>query len=228
MTAPEQASIVELSATFEEDKQAQLMTGAYFIVLGVAIYHALKEWPEKRRRAQLLAAYRERHSWKKGDLSRLRALDVNKWALRRMERLVGRGRPVVPKARTLLEEIEDKLNDIVLLFDRHTPSIGRRRALRNWPCWPEYVEALYRGEYFKAKESGVKSPSEEAERSVGRALGMSEAAVRKTCGGVRRKRAACPDRPNMPAITLAEFEGWFEADDGFLRHSPAAGHLLGQ
>jgi hypothetical protein len=77
--------------------------------------------------------------------------------------------------------------------------------------------------YFKAKESGVKSPSEEAERSVGRALGMSEAAVRKTCGGVRGKHAACPDTPNMPAMTLAEFEGWFGADEGFLRHSPAAG-----
>jgi hypothetical protein len=67
MTAPEQASIVELFATFEQDEQAQLMTCAFFIILGVAIYHALKVWPEKHRRAQLLAAYRERHSWKKGD-----------------------------------------------------------------------------------------------------------------------------------------------------------------
>jgi hypothetical protein len=146
---------------------------------------------------------------KGGSLQAPSTLDVNKWALRRMERLVGRGRPVVPKARTLLEEIEDKLNDIVLLFDRHTPSIVRRRALRNWPCWPEYVEALYRGEHFKAKESGVKSPSEEAKRSVGRALGI----VRGSCPQDLWRR---PAQTRGPAQTnrTGQPSPWLSSRDG--------------
>jgi hypothetical protein len=217
MNAPELPLIANPASTDREDEQATLVTCAFFFVLAWAIYQALKAWPEKHRRAQLLAAYGRRRSWKKADVPRLQALGVNKSAQRRMVRLAGRSRPVVPKARSLIEEIEDKLKDIRLLIDPHAPSIRRRRALRNWPCWPQYVEALYRGEYAQIKKRGVKGPSEEAEPSVGSALGMSPATVRRICGGVRRNRVEGVNTPEMPPMTLAEFDAWFEGEESLLQ-----------
>lgn len=192
---------------------------AIVIIAAVYVaYESLEAWAEnlecKYHRGQLLAAYRRRRQWKKADIARLRSLGVNPVAQRRMERVTGRGRPVV-NPRKLEEEIVEKLTAFQALTDPHATPAQRKKAIRQWPWWPHYVEALYRGEYALAKERKVKGASVEAEIEVGRALGISAAKVHGICGVIRRKRKQDPESANFLAITLAEYEAWLVSDEGF-------------
>lgn len=192
---------------------------AWALLLGLVIYSAyqsLETWgrnlERQHHRAELLAAYRRRHDWKKSDIPRLQSLGINSVAQRRMDRLAGRGRPVVKPHQPLDVEIINKLNAFQLLTDPDAAPNMRRQAFKLWPWWSHYVEALYRGEHAIAKERGTKGASTEAENLVGRALGISAAKVHSICGQIRRKRKECADSANFPAMTLAEYESWIESE----------------
>lgn len=192
------SALQQNSSIQQETEQARNIGAALFGIIALAIYKSLETWAEKYRRGQLLAAYRRRHAWKKSDIARLEALGVNATARRRMEHLTGRGRPVVNELRPLDEEIIEKLKAVQLLTDPKASPALRRQAFKMWPWWPHYVEALYRGEHAKAKAECIKSPSEEAERSVGRTLGISAATVHSICGEIRRKRKDDPRVRKFP------------------------------
>jgi hypothetical protein len=186
-------------------------------VVGVLIYcvaNAIITWAEdlerRHHRAQLLAAYRKRHKWKKSDLPHLRSLGVNQAAQSRMERLTGTGRPVTKRPQPLDQLVLEKFEALQLLFDPEATPTERRQALKFWPWWPHHVEALYRGEHARAKELGVRNPSIEAEILVGRALGISAPKVHAISGEIRRMRKEDPESANFPPMTLAEFDRWME------------------
>lgn len=184
-----------------------------------AAYESLENWGKnverQHHRGQLLAAYRRRRQWKKSDIANLQSLGVNRAAQHRMERLEGRGRPVVKPLQPLDVEIVDKLRAFQVLTDPYATPAERRKAFRHWPWWPHYVEALYRGEHGLAKRQGLKSPSIEAEINVGHALGISAAKVHSICGDIRRLRKGDPEAANFPAFTLDEYESWMASADGF-------------
>lgn len=188
-----------------------------FAIVGLAAFAVSKSfasWLEdierKYCRGQLLVAYRRRHSWKKSDLSRLKALGVNDAAKARMQRLTGRGRPVVTGHQPLHEMIQSKLNGFCLLVGPDALRQDRRRTFKQWPWWKHHVEAYYRGEHELAKRQGLKSPSLEAETRVGAALGMSTSMVRRVCGEIRRMRQEDELSANFPAQTLEEYERWMK------------------
>jgi hypothetical protein len=182
--------------------------------------HSIEAWAAdlelQYHRRQLLAAYRRRHVWKKSDIPHLLSLGVNSAAQRRMERLGGRGRPVVKAPRPLDAEVIDKLTAFQSLTDPNARPHERRQAFKQWPWWSHYVEALYRGEHARAKERGAKGASIEAEIAVGRALGISAATVHSICGDIRRKRKEDPESANFRAMTLTEYESWMESDTSLL------------
>jgi hypothetical protein len=97
------------------------------------------------------------------------------------------------------------------LFDSASTPNERRRALKHWPWWPHYVEALYRGEHELAKRKGVPGPSNEAKIMVGKALGISAATVHSICCEIRGQRKECEDSANFPAMTLVEYEEWMRS-----------------
>jgi len=195
------------------------LTGLVVIgLLMLSIAKTLVTWAQnaerRHSRAQLLDAYRRRHAWKKSDIPRLESLGVNVAARRRMERLAGRGRPVVRPHQPLDVAIVTKLNAFRSLVDPEASPDERRQALRLWPWWPHYVEALYRGEYAIAKQRGTKGASVETELAVGKALAISAAAVHSLCGRIRRMRKDDEESANFPAMTLAELETWMQTGKG--------------
>ena len=192
------------------------------VVLSLMLaWQSIEAWAanQERRfhRRQLLDAYRRRHNWKKADIPRLRALGVNAVAEKRMEQLSGRGRPVVKPHRALHVEVLEKLSAVGTLVSSEALPQERRKALKQWPWWPHYVEALYRGEHALAKARGVKAASTEAEILVGRSLGISASQVHAICGDIRRKRGDDPEFANFPAMTLAEYQTWVDSPEAFLQ-----------
>jgi hypothetical protein len=183
-------------------------------LVAVAISKALASWADdlerQHNRAELLAAYRRRHDWKKSDLVHLESLNVNASARQRMGRLAGRGRPVVKPHQPLEVTIIEKLNAFSSLVDPEASPAQRRLGLKLWPWWPHFVEALYRGEHVLAKEQRLRNPAQEAEILVGKALGVSSATVHTICGNIRSMRREDADSANFPSMTLAEYEDWME------------------
>lgn len=180
----------------------------------IAVSKTLASWSEdlerRHNRAELLAAYRRRHDWKKSDLAHLESLNVNASARKRMRRLGGRGRPVVKPHQPLEVTIIEKLNAFSSLVDPEALPAQRRIGLKLWPWWPHFVEALYRGEHVLAKERRLRNPAQEAEILVGKALGISSATVHTVCGNIRSMRKEDTESANFPSMTLAEYEDWME------------------
>jgi hypothetical protein len=177
-------------------------------------YEAIEKWwyelERRHARAERLKAYRLRHSWRKGDMTNLLSLGVNAPALRRMERLTGKGRPVVNPHQDLAMQIADKFAALHALADPDASPDRRRRAFRRQPWWPHYVEAVYRAEYERAKTRGISDTSAETELLVGRALGISASTVHRICGRIRRLRKEKPEMANCPQITIADYQRWME------------------
>jgi hypothetical protein len=199
----------------EAVQELSLSVWTVVVVIGlvvVAVNKTLASWAEdlerRHNRAELLAAYRRRHDWKKGDFARLKSLNVNASARQRMERLAGRGRPVVKPHQPLEVTIIEKLSAFTSLVDPEAAPAQRRLGLKMWPWWPHFVEALYRGEHVLAKERRLRNPAQEAEILVGRALGISSATVHAICGDIRSMRRDDADSANFPSMTLAEYEDW--------------------
>lgn len=155
-------------------------------------------------RGELLAAYRRRSSWKKADVPHLQSLGVNATAQRRMSLLTGRGRPVVHPHQPLWSTLTRRFAEIQPLCDPAASPQQRKRALRRWPWWRHYVEALYRGELARAKNRGIARPSIYAEEIVGDAMNISAATVHKICGEIRRLRGEWEGAANFPPMTLDE------------------------
>jgi hypothetical protein len=182
------------SPSVSAELEVEQMLAGLFIVVLASLKQSPVSWAENLERAylhaQLLAAYRLRHAWRKSDIPRLKSLGVNSSALTRIERLAGRGRPVVRPYQPLDVAIVTKLSAFQSFVDPDVSPDKRRRAFKTWPWWQHYVEALYRGEHALAKDRGTRSASIEAEESVGRTLGISASTVHTICGGIRRMRKA--------------------------------------
>jgi hypothetical protein len=206
---PPEISVEKTSPAIPDEALATLVAVG---VLVFAVGRSLIAWAEgldgRYRRAQLLAAYRCRHSWKKADIHRLEALGVNRHARKRMQRLAGRGRPVVAAQRPLEEMLVERFNAFSLLAGPEGSPQERRRRFKDWPWWKHHVEAYYRGEHEIAKRQGMKSPAMEAELRVGEALGMSPSAIHSICAEIRRMRQEDELSANFPAETLADYERW--------------------
>lgn len=179
--------------------------GAVIGILAIAICQLMESAERRYNRGQLLAAYRRRREWKKSDLTRLQSLGVNKAAQSRMARLLGTGRPVVKPHLPMGELVVSKFNAFALLVDSSASVEDRKRAFREWPWWPHYVEALYRGEHEIAVSQDLKGPSNEAEIAVGNELGISAASVHQICGEIRRMRKEDEGSANFPSMTLNEY-----------------------
>ncbi len=148
------------------------------ILVLIFAYGEFEEWlndlERRHDRAERLDAYRRRHAWKNSDMRNLLSLDVGVPAKNRMKRLVGTGRPVVKPHRPFVQEVADKLSAVKALLDPDTSVEKRRKAFKQWPWWPHFVEALYRGEYALAKDRRVRGASAETEiknQSVDSVLG---------------------------------------------------------
>lgn len=174
------------------------------------VISAAKDAECRHHRAQLLAAYRRRHRWKTSDRQRLKSLRPRAAARKRMERLTGKGRPVVTAYQSLAEVIVTKVRAFQILFDPASSPHSRKKAFRHWPWRDHYVEALYRGEYALARAQGAAGPSDHAERLIGSALGMSASSVHSICGHIRRMRKEWEVAANFPAMTLAQHKVWMQ------------------
>ncbi len=182
----------------------------FFLKVEQAVSSAAEHAERQYDRAQLLAAYRRRHRWKASDIRRLNSLRAGAAARKRMERLAGKGRPVVTRHEPLADVIVTKMRAFQALLDPAASPDARRKAFRHWPWWRHHVEALYRGEHALARERGIAGPSDHAERLVGSALGMSSASIHSICGEIRRMRNECEESANFPAMTLAQHHTWME------------------
>lgn len=171
---------------------------------------AVEEADRKHRRAELIVAYRRRRAWKKSDIPRLKTLAVSEVALRRMERLEGRGRPVVSSHQPLGSAFLTKVRALQILSDPGSSPEKRRSAVKLSHWWPHYVEAMYRGEHSLAKTNRERESSGHAERLVGKELGISASEVHRICGGIRRLRTEWDGAANFPAMTLIDYRDWME------------------
>jgi hypothetical protein len=196
----------------EEFLLSPAFTAAVLWVVALLVaFMALLKAERDHHRGELLAAYKRRKQWKKSDVQNLNSLGVNKIALRRIEKLVGTGRPVVPPHQPFGDVAAKKLVAFLALCDERSSAEQRKQAFKQWPWWPHYVEALYRGEHALAKTRGIAGPSEHAERLVGSELGISASTVHRICGEIRRKRKEWDGAADFPAMTLSEYRGWMEA-----------------
>lgn len=182
----------------------------FLLKIQQAMITAAEDAERQHRRAYLLAAYRRRHSWKASDIRPLNSLRPTASARKRMQRLRGKGRPVVVAHQPLAHFLATKISAFQALVHPAASPLVRRKAFRHWPWWRHHVEALYRGEHALAREQGVAGPSDHAERLIGAALGMSPASVHRICGEIRRMRKGCEETANFRPMTLAEYQTWME------------------
>ena len=200
-------STVDSSPTRPEPRRADQFVHGLMWILGLIILcAALLKAETDHHRGQLLRAYRRRRHWRKSDIKNLKCLGVNKTALRRMDSLVGTGRPVVPSYRPFA----DVAAAFITLFDEGSSPQLRRRAFKDGPWWEHFVEALYRGEHVLAKAQRIAGPSEHAERVVGTELGISASTVHQISGEIRRKRNESNLPFDFPAMTLDQYRGCIE------------------
>jgi hypothetical protein len=201
-----------LTVDSTETSESWAILWAMIILVLIFAYDAIEQWlndlERRHDRAQLLEAYRRRRAWKKSDIRNLLSLDVNAPARCRMERLVGTGRPVVKPHRPFVQEAAGKLTAVQTLIDPTSSVMKRTKAFKQWPWWPRFVEALYRGEYALVKDRGVRNASAETEISVGEALGVSASTVHNICRRVRRERQQTPESTSDLSMTIAEYEVW--------------------
>lgn len=191
------------------------------VIRGIAVQvkEEMRRAEVKHRRAALRRAYIRRGQWKKADVPRLLALDVNTPARRRVERIQASkhlGRGVVGNYQPLSKVILTTVQFFQALYDPDTPPHIRLGLLKQTTWWPYFAESLYRGEYEMAKEAKEKSPSVKAEERSAECLHISPDLLRKICGKVRRERG--DTRPDNPPIRVTEFEVWkatgrFHQDD---------------
>ena len=184
-----------------------VLVGGLLLSLNQILASIAENAEEQHLRGERLRAYQRRASWKKSDVPALKTLGVNVAAQKRMERLTGRGRPVVKGHQPLELVIESKLKAFALFCPDATPQ-QRKNALKLWPYFDENVEALYRGEYALAKQNGVSGPASHAEANVAAALAISTATVHAISGKIRHKRKEGEDTANLLPMTVAEFEVW--------------------
>jgi hypothetical protein len=126
--------------------------------------------------------------------------------------LHGRGRPIVTAHTDPLTGLLTKLFPLIVGFRFDAPRKDRLSAVKHFKWWPDYVEAVYRGEYEAAKASSLKSAAEVTEDRIADALGISSAVVRKLCTQVRKLREHDFEAADFPPATLAGFMEWI--DDG--------------
>jgi hypothetical protein len=184
-----------------------ILVGGLLLSFNQTLASIAENAEERHIRGERLRAYHRRARWKKSDVSALKTLGVNVAAQKRMERLTGRGRPVVKDHQPLELVIESKLKAFVLFSPGATPQ-QRKEALKLWPYYEENVEALYRGEHAFAKQNRVSAPASHAEANVAAALIISPDTVHRISNKVRRKRKEGQDTANFPPMTVAEFKVW--------------------
>lgn len=189
---------------------AVLLIGLAFVSIRNAVEAAAEQAVLKHQRAELRDAYKKRGQWKKSDITYLKTLKLNRYALARIEHLSGTGRPSVKAHRPLEEVIISAVSAFNTAYDPASDPRERLKALRTTYWWPHYVEAMYRGEHSRAKQARERMASVNSEIAVGRALGMSASTVHTICGEIRRKRREWDGAANFPPMTLVEFEEWMQ------------------
>lgn len=175
------------------------------------IQSALENAERQYDRAEKLEAYRRRRQWKSGDKPKLQTLDLNDTAKRLIARLPpSKGRPVVQEHMPLADVIVATVTELNPLWKVESTPSERRQALKKWPRWAHFVEALYRGEHAIAKGERLPGASDHALRLVGAQLCIGPSTVKTLCGTIRKKRGEDPESADFPSMTLAEFRGWME------------------
>jgi hypothetical protein len=186
-----------------------------FVVAHEAILDAARDAEARHNRGELLRAYRNRRRWKASDRANLMTLNLSPAAHRRLERLAGKGRPVVEQHRELAEVMVEKLQPIAIMASKTASPNDRLRAMKALPWWPHFVESLYRGEHQLAKVRGDRSPAFAAECLVAHDLGVSQSTVHRLCGDIRRVRQACADDANFEPQTLTDLQAWLATGGDF-------------
>jgi hypothetical protein len=196
-----------MSNLFKEIFGVATLVGRALVVLQKQITSTVEQAEEQHRQQALLAAHRLKNSWKKSDLPGLRSLGIIIEA--EDQRKIGsRGRPVVQPHTPLCATIINRLSAVQPLFDPASSPHQRKRALKLWPWWPHFVDALYRGELDRAKARCVAHSSGYAEELVGAELNISASQVHSICGKIRRLRKEWDGAANFPAMTLDDFKDW--------------------
>lgn len=208
MTQHPGARRFEDSAPISEQSSTALGVGLIFILAYDHLKRCTDDAERRHGRAERLAAYRRRHAWKASDVANLRTLNLSAVAERKLQRLKGKGRPVVRPHQDLAALVVEKLQCFATALSPEGTPCDRLRAIKQLPWWRHYVEALYRGEHSAARQRGEPGPAETAERLVGHRLGISASQVHHICGEIRRMRAACFEDANFPPLTLAKFDEW--------------------
>lgn len=194
---------------------SQLTNFLIVVGLGVLAIHGsinamAQDMDRRHRRAERLAACKRRRDWKVSDIPRLKTLGVSPAALKRMDRLTGRGRPVVKAHQPLEVALLANLRTVQILFDPKCSPTERKRAFRAYPWRDHHIEALYRGERDLARARGIASPADYSETIVGDALGISAAKVHAVCNKIRRMRQEWDGSANFPPMLLVDYERWME------------------
>jgi hypothetical protein len=196
-----------MSTLFKEIFGVAVLVGRALAVLRKQITSTVEQAEEQHRQRALLAAHRLKNSWKKSDLPGLQSLGIT-IETEDQRKLGRRGRPVVQPHKSLSATIIHRLSAVQPLFDPASSPHQRRRALKLWPWWPHFVEALYRGELDRAKARRVAHASDHAEELVGAELNISASQVHRICGKIRRLRKEWDGAANFPAMTLDDFKDW--------------------
>lgn len=193
-----------------------------------ALAIALENWCdvlERQHREELKRrALALKPRWRKADIGRLLRLDIGGERADRLHMATlfeGRGPhggpAVVPKPKTLAEEIVAWVRFGQKLFAPATPPHFRRAMYQETRWWPHLVEAAYRGELHRARASLGRlrlkdrhgaTASEIAEKRVAEAAIISAAKVHALCQRVRIEREL--GAPQYPEMTAAELKRHLE------------------
>jgi hypothetical protein len=185
----------------------------FFVSIALWIFATFHEMERKHLRSERLAALKRRRCWKKSDVRYLETLGLRAAALKRMQRLTGRGRPVVTPHRPLSVFLDDKLSFLGHLFGPNSTAVQRRQGLKHAPWFPHIVESLYRAEHEISRRQHIQQPSADAEMRVGRELGISPATVHSLCVRVRQERRRSNVAADFPLLTLIEYETWMRTGE---------------
>lgn len=197
------------------DPSTQLGWAIAILIFFYALWQALIEAERRYDRAALARVYRKRHQLKRADGPRVLDYPVNDVMRRRAAEASRMGPPAVQPVKPFDAHCQEILQAVVIAFDPRLPVHARRRALKELPCFPQLILALYRGEQEHADALRLKSPHERAEERVASEFCLSTSSVRRRCVQARRATNGLAFDP----MTLTVF---WEALDQFGREVIAA------
>jgi hypothetical protein len=172
---------------------------------------SLEQARENHKRRAKLDAYQVRNSWKASDKNKIEQLDPSDAVRRRLERLSGRGRPVIKDYVSLDNGIRNALFAINQFYGPATSPQLRLMILKKTPWLPHFIDAVYSTEHAAIRARTRRHAAEDAKERTREVFRTDRDTVKRAVTAARAERRRHGwDRDKVLEMSAKDFECWLQ------------------